>query len=169
MPRPMIRRTGLCHLGHQGGAVVSGHHRAVDPVRACACAVAGKLRHGRDGARAGVQDGVADPASAQPKLAGGGGVGRVSRATGWRRRDGRLVDTGRAELTFRRTPYDVAGAARKVRAAGLPEELAVRLLVGTVGCRYDPIPGFRSTALHSGREAAHRRVRHDLGGDASGP
>lgn len=41
-----------------------------------------------------------------------------------------LVDTARAELTFRRTPYDAAGAARKVRAAGLPEELAVRLLVG---------------------------------------
>lgn len=41
-----------------------------------------------------------------------------------------LVDTGRAELTFRRTPYDAAGAARKVREAGLPEELAVRLLVG---------------------------------------
>ena len=41
-----------------------------------------------------------------------------------------LVDTVRQELTFRRTPYDAAGAARKVRAAGLPEELAVRLLVG---------------------------------------
>jgi diadenosine tetraphosphatase ApaH/serine/threonine PP2A family protein phosphatase len=41
-----------------------------------------------------------------------------------------LVDTDRRELTFRRTPYDAAGAARKVRAAGLPEELAVRLLVG---------------------------------------
>lgn len=41
-----------------------------------------------------------------------------------------LVDTTRQELTFRRTPYDVAGAARKVREAGLPEELAVRLLVG---------------------------------------
>lgn len=41
-----------------------------------------------------------------------------------------LVDTARQELTFRRTPYDVATAARKVRAAGLPEELAVRLLVG---------------------------------------
>ena len=41
-----------------------------------------------------------------------------------------LVDTERQELTFRRTPYDVAGAARKVREAGLPEELAVRLLVG---------------------------------------
>lgn len=41
-----------------------------------------------------------------------------------------LVDTGRQELTFRRTPYDAAGAAQKVRSAGLPEELAVRLLVG---------------------------------------
>lgn len=41
-----------------------------------------------------------------------------------------LVDTVRQELTFRRTPYDAAGAAQKVRAAGLPEELAVRLLVG---------------------------------------
>jgi diadenosine tetraphosphatase ApaH/serine/threonine PP2A family protein phosphatase len=41
-----------------------------------------------------------------------------------------LVDTGKRELTFRRTPYDAAGAARKVREAGLPEELAVRLLVG---------------------------------------
>jgi diadenosine tetraphosphatase ApaH/serine/threonine PP2A family protein phosphatase len=41
-----------------------------------------------------------------------------------------LLDTQRQELTFRRTPYDAAGAARKVRAVGLPEELAVRLLVG---------------------------------------
>lgn len=41
-----------------------------------------------------------------------------------------LVDTGKQELTFRRTAYDVAEAARKVRKAGLPEELAVRLLVG---------------------------------------
>ncbi|MBL9074978.1 metallophosphoesterase family protein [Tabrizicola sp.] len=41
-----------------------------------------------------------------------------------------LLDTGRGELTFRRTAYDAAGAAQKVRAAGLPEELAVRLLVG---------------------------------------
>jgi diadenosine tetraphosphatase ApaH/serine/threonine PP2A family protein phosphatase len=41
-----------------------------------------------------------------------------------------LVDTVKQELTFRRTPYDAAGAAGKVRAAGLPEELAVRLLVG---------------------------------------
>ncbi|MBN8631258.1 MAG: metallophosphoesterase family protein, partial [Rhodobacterales bacterium] len=41
-----------------------------------------------------------------------------------------LVDTARGELTFRRTPYDVATAARKVREAGLPEDLAMRLLVG---------------------------------------
>lgn len=41
-----------------------------------------------------------------------------------------LVDTGKQELTFRRTAYDVPGAAKKVRAAGLPEELAMRLLVG---------------------------------------
>ncbi|MGL4236342.1 metallophosphoesterase family protein [Tabrizicola sp.] len=42
-----------------------------------------------------------------------------------------LVDTGRNELTFRRTPYDVAKAAGRIRAAGLPEELAIRLLIGT--------------------------------------
>jgi predicted phosphodiesterase len=41
-----------------------------------------------------------------------------------------LVDTRTQELTYRRTPYDAAGAAKKVRDAGLPEELAVRLLVG---------------------------------------
>lgn len=41
-----------------------------------------------------------------------------------------LVDTERSELTFRRTPYDAAGAAGKIRAAGLPDVLAVRLLVG---------------------------------------
>jgi diadenosine tetraphosphatase ApaH/serine/threonine PP2A family protein phosphatase len=41
-----------------------------------------------------------------------------------------LVDTDRNELTFRRTPYDVAAAANRIRAAGLPEELASRLLIG---------------------------------------
>ena len=41
-----------------------------------------------------------------------------------------IVDTGRQELTFRRTPYDTASAACKIRDAGLPDELAVRLLVG---------------------------------------
>ena len=42
-----------------------------------------------------------------------------------------LVDTARGELTFRRTPYDIAGAAARIRAAGLPEALAARLLTGT--------------------------------------
>lgn len=42
-----------------------------------------------------------------------------------------LVDTGRAEITFRRTGYDAAGAAARIRAAGLPEVLASRLLRGT--------------------------------------
>jgi diadenosine tetraphosphatase ApaH/serine/threonine PP2A family protein phosphatase len=41
-----------------------------------------------------------------------------------------LVDTDRNELTFRRTPYDVAAAANRIRAVGLPEELASRLLLG---------------------------------------
>lgn len=42
-----------------------------------------------------------------------------------------LVDTDRQELTFRRTPYDTAAAAARVRAMGLPEALAIRLLKGT--------------------------------------
>lgn len=42
-----------------------------------------------------------------------------------------LVDTVRQEITFRRTPYDTAGAAARIRAAGLPEPLASRLLTGT--------------------------------------
>ncbi|WP_374643902.1 metallophosphoesterase [Tabrizicola sp.] len=42
-----------------------------------------------------------------------------------------LLDTDTNELTFRRTPYDVAGTARKIRAEGLPEELAARLLTGS--------------------------------------
>lgn len=42
-----------------------------------------------------------------------------------------LVDTEKRELTFRRTPYDVGAAVAKVRAAGLPEALAIRLLKGT--------------------------------------
>ncbi|MCB6177128.1 metallophosphoesterase family protein [Rhodobacter sp. Har01] len=41
-----------------------------------------------------------------------------------------LLDTTLNDLTFRRVPYDAATAARKVRAAGLPEELAIRLLKG---------------------------------------
>lgn len=42
-----------------------------------------------------------------------------------------LVDTGKAEITFRRTPYDTAAAALRVRMAGLPDLLATRLLTGT--------------------------------------
>lgn len=41
-----------------------------------------------------------------------------------------LLDTGSNELTFRRVPYDAATTARKVRAAGLPEPLASRLIKG---------------------------------------
>ncbi|GAB1480422.1 metallophosphoesterase family protein [Paracoccaceae bacterium] len=41
-----------------------------------------------------------------------------------------LLDTGSNELTFRRVPYDAATTARKVRAAGLPEALASRLIRG---------------------------------------
>lgn len=42
-----------------------------------------------------------------------------------------LLDTATNELTFRRTPYDAGRTAEKLRAAGLPEELAHRLLKGT--------------------------------------
>jgi len=41
-----------------------------------------------------------------------------------------LLDTATGELCFRRTPYDLALAAQKIRAAGLPEALASRLLRG---------------------------------------
>ena len=39
-------------------------------------------------------------------------------------------DTATRMLTCRRVPYDVAAAVAKIRAAGLPEQLAARLLVG---------------------------------------
>jgi diadenosine tetraphosphatase ApaH/serine/threonine PP2A family protein phosphatase len=42
-----------------------------------------------------------------------------------------LADLERARLTFYRVPYDYASAARKIRAAGLPERLAIRLERGT--------------------------------------
>jgi diadenosine tetraphosphatase ApaH/serine/threonine PP2A family protein phosphatase len=48
-------------------------------------------------------------------------------------RDGRaaacyaLFDGEARTLAFHRVPYDVAAAAAKVRAAGLPEALAARL------------------------------------------
>ncbi len=38
-----------------------------------------------------------------------------------------MLDPARAELTWVRVPYDVAAAAEKIRAAGLPESLALRL------------------------------------------
>lgn len=41
-----------------------------------------------------------------------------------------LYDTDRAELTFRRVPYDAAATAARIRAAGLPDALARRLLTG---------------------------------------
>jgi predicted phosphodiesterase len=41
-----------------------------------------------------------------------------------------MLDVARNELTFRRTAYDNARTATKVREAGLPEELALRLLKG---------------------------------------
>jgi diadenosine tetraphosphatase ApaH/serine/threonine PP2A family protein phosphatase len=42
-----------------------------------------------------------------------------------------LFDTSAHELTFRRVAYDCAATAAKVRAAGLPETLALRLLRGS--------------------------------------
>lgn len=41
-----------------------------------------------------------------------------------------LYDTAAARLIFRRIPYDIPAAARKIRAAGLPEILAKRLFSG---------------------------------------
>jgi diadenosine tetraphosphatase ApaH/serine/threonine PP2A family protein phosphatase len=41
-----------------------------------------------------------------------------------------LYDTDSRRLTFYRVPYDAAAAAAKIRAAGLPENLAARLEAG---------------------------------------
>lgn len=41
-----------------------------------------------------------------------------------------ILDTDANDLTFRRTPYDVGATAAKLRAAGLPEALAARLMTG---------------------------------------
>ena len=41
-----------------------------------------------------------------------------------------IYDTQTRELTFKRAPYDAEAAAARVRAAGLPEALATRLLSG---------------------------------------
>ncbi len=41
-----------------------------------------------------------------------------------------IYDTETRELTFKRAAYDVAAAAARIRAAGLPEALARRLVIG---------------------------------------
>lgn len=41
-----------------------------------------------------------------------------------------LYDDAAGSLTFLRVPYDIGNAARKIRAAGLPEILAARLFAG---------------------------------------
>lgn len=41
-----------------------------------------------------------------------------------------LLDTTTHELTFRRVPYDCGATVAKLRAAGLPEQLATRLMTG---------------------------------------
>jgi diadenosine tetraphosphatase ApaH/serine/threonine PP2A family protein phosphatase len=41
-----------------------------------------------------------------------------------------LLDTASAECAWMRVPYDIEAAARKIRAAGLPEALAARLFEG---------------------------------------
>jgi diadenosine tetraphosphatase ApaH/serine/threonine PP2A family protein phosphatase len=41
-----------------------------------------------------------------------------------------LFDDMRNSLTYVRVPYDADLAARKIRAAGLPESLAARLTLG---------------------------------------
>jgi diadenosine tetraphosphatase ApaH/serine/threonine PP2A family protein phosphatase len=41
-----------------------------------------------------------------------------------------LMNTDSNELTFRRTPYDLGATVAGIRAAGLPEDLALRLIRG---------------------------------------
>jgi len=41
-----------------------------------------------------------------------------------------MLDHASAELSFHRVPYNVEGAAQRIRAAGLPERLAARLFEG---------------------------------------
>ncbi len=42
-----------------------------------------------------------------------------------------LYSSGERELVYRRVAYDVAAAQRKIRQAGLPDQLALRLALGT--------------------------------------
>ena len=41
-----------------------------------------------------------------------------------------VYDTAARTLTFHRAPYDVEGVSHRIRALGLPEKLAERLLRG---------------------------------------
>jgi diadenosine tetraphosphatase ApaH/serine/threonine PP2A family protein phosphatase len=41
-----------------------------------------------------------------------------------------VLDTGTNELSFLRVPYDMGPTVQKIRAAGLPEDLALRLMWG---------------------------------------
>jgi diadenosine tetraphosphatase ApaH/serine/threonine PP2A family protein phosphatase len=41
-----------------------------------------------------------------------------------------LYDNERQEISIRRIPYDIETTQRKIRAAGLPEALALRLALG---------------------------------------
>lgn len=41
-----------------------------------------------------------------------------------------LYDVGKGALTFQRVAYDIEGAARKIKAAGLPQILSARLFIG---------------------------------------
>jgi diadenosine tetraphosphatase ApaH/serine/threonine PP2A family protein phosphatase len=54
-----------------------------------------------------------------------------NRATGNNAACYALFDSERERLTFYRVPYDHGAAIRKIRAAGLPERLAMRLERGT--------------------------------------
>ena len=71
-----------------------------------------------------------------PKVVEGYGKGAIVGSAG-QPRDGNnaacyaLFDSERERLTFYRVPYDHGAAIRKIRAAGLPERLAMRLERGT--------------------------------------
>ena len=52
-----------------------------------------------------------------------------------------VFDTARQTLRYLRVPYDTATAARKVREAGLPEKLALRLEQGRWRMRWRLEPG----------------------------
>ena len=41
-----------------------------------------------------------------------------------------LYDAAAAQITFHRVPYNIEGAAQRIREAGLPDRLAARLFEG---------------------------------------